>query len=166
MLLSRKKQVVFELEEVFRANSTVLIVHYHGLTVQKINALRQELKKTSSNFKVVKNTLASIAANNVGISDLSQMLKGPVGIAYSNDVISVTKILSNFAANNNNLKLIGGIVENSLVDSNYINEISKLPSMDELRAKIVMLLQAPCSKFVRVINEPLSQIVRLINNKK
>lgn len=162
MIRSEKVNAVAALEEVYRNNSAVIVAHYRGLTVSDMSRLRRSLGAEGAKFKVVKNTLARIAAKNVGIEDADALLKGPVAIAYSQDSVAASKAVAEFAKGSESFKIVGGILDNKVVDANLISQLSKLPSMNELRGKIVGILQAPASKIIGVTNAPAAQLARVI----
>ncbi|MCC8369682.1 MAG: 50S ribosomal protein L10 [Rickettsia endosymbiont of Oxypoda opaca] len=162
MLRSEKPIVVEELEKVYKESTSVIVAHYHGLTVSQISSLRESLKVKGAGFKVVKNTLAKIAANKAGLDGAVNLFAGPTAIAYSKDPVEVAKLVVDFAKSNDNLKIVGGIVNDQLLNEHSIRELSKLPSLNELRGKIIGLLQAPATKIVGVLQAPASSLVRVI----
>lgn len=162
MLRSEKPIVVEELEKVYKESTSVIVAHYHGLTVSQISSLRESLKVKGAGFKVVKNTLAKIAANKTGLDGAVNLFAGPTAIAYSKDPVEVAKLVVDFAKSNDNLKIVGGIVNDQLLNEHSIRELSKLPSLNELRGKIIGLLQAPATKIVGVLQAPASSLVRVI----
>lgn len=162
MLRIEKKEFVSNLEEVYKSSSSVIITHYHGLTVAQVTELRKALRSNGAAFKVVKNTLAKIAASKSGLSCDLEMFAGPTAIAYSADPIAAAKIVVAFAKANDNLKVIGGFVDNRILDKEGVEALAKMPSLDDLRGGIVGLLQAPATKIVRILNAPAVQIARVI----
>lgn len=162
MLRSEKIQCVSELEDVYKNSGSVIITHYHGLTVSQITVLRRALRSNGGSFKVVKNTLSKIAANKTGLEQSCNLLSGPTAIAYSVDPIIAAKTVVEFAKNNEKLKIIGGIVNNQLLSVDEVKYIAKLPSLDELRGKIVGVLQAPATKIAGVLQAPASAIARVL----
>lgn len=162
MLKSKKVEVISEIEDIYRNHSNIIITHYHGLTVSTISSLRANLRKNDAGFRVIKNTLAKLAADNVGFKGSNDLFKGPVAIAYSQDPVSVAKSIVEFTKTNSNLKIVGGILDKTVVDAKVIDQMSKLPSMIELRSKIVGLLQAPATKVAGVIGAPATKLARVI----
>jgi len=163
MLRSKKKDFVSEMENICTESSAVIFTHYHGLTVSEITNLRRKLRDNDANFKVVKNTLFKIAAKDAKIELDDSLNKGPIAIAYSKDPVSAAKGVVEFIKENDSLKLLGGIVDNTAIDVSAIRELSKLPSLDELRGKIIGLVQAPASKLASVAQAPASQLARVIS---
>ncbi|MFK7974131.1 MAG: 50S ribosomal protein L10 [Rickettsiaceae bacterium] len=162
MLKSKKQSFVTELEEVYKTSSSVIVTHYHGLTVSEISKLRRSLRDKGASFKVVKNTLSNIAASNVGVAYDASMYSGPTAIAYSQDPVAAAKGVAEFAKTNDNLKIIGGMVNNTVLDVSAVQQLAKLPSLDELRGKIVGLLQAPAANLARVVQAPAGSLARVV----
>ncbi|KJW03622.1 50S ribosomal protein L10 [Rickettsia endosymbiont of Ixodes pacificus] len=162
MLRSEKPVAVEDIVNIYKESPSVIITHYHGLTVSQVSSLRESLKSKEAGFKVVKNTLAKIAANQTGLDSIANLFAGPTAIVYSKEPVEMAKLVVNFAKANDNLKIIGGIVDNHVLDENSIKELSKLSSLNELRGKIVGLLQAPATKFVGVLQAPSSSMARVI----
>ncbi|CAK6512011.1 50S ribosomal protein L10 [Rickettsia helvetica] len=161
MLRSEKPVAVEDIINIYKESPSVIITHYHGLTVSQVSSLRESLKSKEAGFKVVKNTLAKIAANQAGLS-IANLFVGPTAIVYSKEPVEMAKLVVNFAKANDNLKIIGGIVDNHVLDEHAIKELSKLPSLNELRGKIVGLLQALATKVVGVLQAPSSSMARVI----
>jgi large subunit ribosomal protein L10 len=162
VLRSEKPVAVEDIVNIYKESPSVIITHYHGLTVSQVSSLRELLKSKEAGFKVVKNTLAKIAANQTGLDNIANLFAGPTAIAYSKEPVVMAKLVVNFAKANDNLKIIGGIVDNHVLDEHSIKELSKLPSLNELRGKIVGLLQAPATKVVGVLQAPSSSMARVI----
>jgi large subunit ribosomal protein L10 len=163
VLRSQKQEFVVELEGVCRSSESVVFTHYHGLTVAQITELRRSLRSQNAEFKVVKNTLFKIAANNAKVQLANDMAKGPIAIAYSADPVAAAKVIVEFAKTNDNLKVIGGIVSSQLLSTDEIVKLSKLPSLNELRGKIIGILQASAGKLVSVVQAPAAQLARVVN---
>jgi large subunit ribosomal protein L10 len=163
MLRAEKKDFVSELESVCRDSSSVIFTHYHGLTVAQVSELRRTLRANGAKFKIVKNTLFKIAADNAKLEYSNDMISGPIAIAYSSDPVGAAKGVVEFAKKNASLKLIGGIVDNAVLSIDEINTLSKLPSLDELRGKIIGILQAPATKIAAILQAPAGQLARVIN---
>ncbi len=162
MLRSEKKTFVSDLEEIYQTSNSVIITHYHGLTVSEITTLRRSLRENGASFKIVKNTLSKIAASNVKVEHDPEMFSGPTAIAYSEDPVAAAKGVVEFAKANDNLKIVGGIVNDKILDVSSIQQLAKLPSLDQLRGKIVGILQAPASNLARVTQAPAGALARVI----
>lgn len=161
MLRSEKKEFVAGLESVYQESNSVILTHYHGLTVSQITGLRRSLRKYGASFKVVKNTLSQIAAKSAGLKITEDMFSGPTAIAYSKDPIAAAKGVVEFAKTNDNLKIICGVVDNSFIDAAGVKQIASLPPLDSLRATILGLLMAPATKVAGVLQAPASGLARL-----
>lgn len=162
MLRSEKPVAVEDIVNIYKESPSIIITHYHGLTVSQVSSLRELLKSKEAGFKVVKNTLAKIAANQTGLNSIVNLFAGPTAIVYSKEPVEMAKLVVNFAKANDNLKIIGGIVDNHVLAEHSIKELSKLPTLNELRGKIVGLLQAPATKVVGVLQAPSSSMARVI----
>ncbi len=163
MLRSQKKEFVEELEGVYRSSGAVVLTHYHGLTVAQLTALRKNLRARGAKFKIVKNTLAVIASKNIELGCDEKLFTGPTALAYSEDSIAAIKGVVEFAKSEDKLKIIGGVVNNNFVDRISLEAIAKLPPIEELRAKIIGLLQAPATKIAGVVQAPATKLVRVLN---
>ncbi|AFB25802.1 MULTISPECIES: 50S ribosomal protein L10 [spotted fever group] len=162
MLRSEKPVAVEDIVNIYKESPSIIITHYHGLTVSQVSALRESLKSKEAGFKVVKNTLAKIAANQTGLNSIANLFAGPTAIVYSKEPVEMAKLVVNFAKANDNLKIIGGIVDNHVLDEHSIKELSKLLTLNELRGKIIGLLQAPATQVVGVLQAPSSSMARVI----
>lgn len=163
MLRSEKQEFVAALEGVYKESKSVIVTHYHGLTVSQITSLRTALREKGAKFKVVKNTLSSIAARNSGLATSVNMFSGPTAVAYSTDAVAAAKVVVDFAKTNKNLKIICGVIDNQLIDAASVEQVAKLPSLDELRAKIIGILQAPATKIAGVLQAPAAGLARLLS---
>jgi large subunit ribosomal protein L10 len=161
VLRSEKKDFVAKLEDLYNSSSAIIVTHYHGLTVSQITALRRTLRSNGAGFMVVKNTLADIAARNVSLGCDESAFVGPTAIAYSSDPVAVAKGVCEFAKAHGKLKVICGVIDRNVIDAASVEKLAKTPPLNELRGKIVGLLQAPASKIVGVLQAPASQLVRL-----
>jgi len=152
MLRSEKQEFVASLEEIYRNSSSVIVTHYHGLTVSQMTKLRKTLKEDNAGFKVVKNTLSKIAGQKANL-DLGVLntLSGPTAIIYSNDPIITAKKVVEFAKTNDKLKIIGGIVDNEQLDLDAIQKLAKLPSLNEARSNFLGVLQASAAQFHQLL---------------
>ncbi|MCH9754033.1 MAG: 50S ribosomal protein L10 [Alphaproteobacteria bacterium] len=163
MLRERKIEVVKELTQDFTDFNSLIITHYHGLTVKQVTELRTKLFEVGVKFIVVKNRLVKLALKDSNFVALESNFSGPTAIALSNDPVAVAKILIDFSKENEELKLIKGFVEGSELDLEGIKTLSKMPSLDELRAKIISLLQTPASSVASVLTAPSSSVVRVVS---
>ena len=161
MLRSKKEEFVVGLEGLYKQSSSVIVTRYRGLTVSEVTLLRKNLRKDGAGFKVVKNTLSKIAANNADVAPIAKLLSGPTAIAYSKDPVAAAKNIVEFAKTNQKLKIIGGIVNNQILNKDEIEYLAALPSLDELRAKVIGIIQAPATKIACVLQAPAAQLARV-----
>lgn len=162
MLRSEKQQSVADLEKIYHESSSVIVTHYHGLTVSQLTSLRKNLRNNGAGFKVIKNTLSKIAVDNAGLGSVSTLFSGPTGIAYSSDPVSAAKVVVEFAKLNESLKIVGGVVDGRLLSTEVVHDLAKLPSLNELRSKLIAVLQAPATKVACVLQAPASGVVRVL----
>ena len=159
---SKKEALVAELHQDFEENKLVVITHQSGLTVGEVSQLRKQMREAGCKFKVTKNRLAKIALKETKFEALEESFKGPTAIAVSKDPVSAAKIAVEFANENEKLTIIGGALEADLLDVDGVKLLAKLPSLDELRGKIVGLLQAPATKVAGVLQAPAGQLARVL----
>jgi len=160
---SRKEELVAELHRTFEAINLVVITQQSGLTVEEVTSLRGKLRGEGASFHVTKNRLAKIALKGTKFEPLEGSFTGPTAIAVSEDPVAAAKVAVEFANNNDKLTIIGGALGEKVLDVAEIKALAKLPSLDELRGKIVGLLQAPASKIVGVLNAPAGQLARVFS---
>lgn len=141
----------------------LLIAHYKGLTVAEMTELRGNIRKAGAKFKVSKNLLAKRAAAGTNYEKISHLFKGPTAMAYANDPVSAAKALSEFAKKNEKLVLVGGAFGETILDKAAIQQLATMPSLDELRAKIIAMLQTPATRIAGVLQAPAGQLARVFN---
>jgi large subunit ribosomal protein L10 len=157
-----KQELVTELNGVFKATNTVVVAHYAGLTVAQMQTLRRQAKQAGTTVKVAKNRLAKIALEGTDVASIGPLLKGPTVIAYSDDPVGASKVAVDFAKVHEKFVILGGAMGKTALDPNGVKALASLPSLDELRAKIVGLIQAPATKIAQVINAPAAKVARVI----
>ena len=162
---TQKKNYVTEMKEFFNSNDSVLITHYQGLTVNQLDELRSEMRKNGIMFKITKNRITKLALADTKCKDLSKLFTGPTAVAFSKDAISSAKILTKFSKNNQNLKILGGIMGNEVLKLEDVLKIATLPTLNEARAKIASILQSPAQKLVSILLAPGSKIAILALEK-
>lgn len=145
-----KKQLLSDLNELFNASELVVVSHYKGLTVAEVSELRDNIRKAGAGFRVTKNRIAKLALKGTKFEGLTELFNGPTAIAFANDPISACKACVEFAKNNEKLVVIGGAMGTGVLTVDEINRLASIPSMDELRAKLIGLLQAPAAQLARV----------------
>ena len=161
----KKKNYIADMKNFFNKTSSVLVTHYQGLTVKQIDELRAEMRKHGILFKITKNRITKLALEGTKFKKLENLFSGPTAIAFSEDAISSAKILTKFAKNNSNLKIIGGIMEDEPLSVADVEKIATLPTLDEARAKIVGILAAPAQKIMSILLAPGSKIAILAHAK-
>ena len=165
MQKAEKQEFVKNFNETLKEKEFLLVAHYKGLTVSEISSLRQKIKSANSIFKVAKNTLAKRALKNTDFEVLDKFFVGPTSIAYSDDPVSTSKVMVDFAKENENLKILGGAMSGKELNIDEIKNLASLPSMDALRAKIVGLLLASQRSLVSIFQANQSNLIRLVTNK-
>lgn len=166
MLRKEKEAFVSHIrEELVNSSIVVALNRNPGITVEEITKLRKDMHKAESNLKILKNTLARIAIKGSNIDPIGMYLRGSTGLAYSNNPVGMAKAISEFAKSNEKLTILGGVMDGKAITPDVIKELASLPSMDELRAKIIGLLTAAASKIVRTVKEPSARVARVIAAK-
>jgi large subunit ribosomal protein L10 len=160
---SDKKDFVQKLKEEIDNSSSVIVTHYSGLTVDESEQLRSEMRNNGAKFKVTKNRLTKLALEQTQFKNIADLFSGPTAIAYSDDPVAPAKVAVNFEKKLEKFKIIGGGYDGEKIDLEKINFLATLPSVDELRGKIVGLISAPAQKIASIMNQPAGQIARLIN---
>jgi large subunit ribosomal protein L10 len=161
MLRSQKSQSIETLSGVFAGAGAVVVTHYLGLSVRDTEDLRGRLRKEGAAFKVVKNRLAQKALGEAREA-AHALFKGPVAIAYGPDPVSAAKAATAFAKDNDKLIIVGALMGEEVLDATRVQALSRLPSLDELRGKIIGLVQAPATKIAGVIQAPAGQLARVV----
>jgi large subunit ribosomal protein L10 len=157
-----KKEAVTALNGVFKATSVVVVAHYAGLTVADMQKLRMQMKQVGAQVKVAKNRLAKIALDGTDVAVIGPLLKGPTVIAYSGDPVAAPKVATDFAKANEKFVILGGAMGKTALNPDGIRALAALPSLDELRAKLIGLIQAPATKIAQVINAPAAKLARVV----
>ncbi len=138
-----KADLVSTLNGVFTTNAVVVVAHYKGLTVADMQKLRSQMKQAGATVKVAKNRLASIALDGTDVASIKPLLKGPTLLAYSSDPVAAAKVAVDFAKTNDKLVILGGAMGTTALNPDGVKALATLPSLDELRAKLVGLIQLP-----------------------
>ena len=159
---TQKAEVVEDLNGVFANAGSVVVAHYTGLTVAELSDLRSRMRAAGASFRVAKNRLAVRALKGTPIEGIADLFKGPTGIAVSSDPVAASKVAAAYAKDNEKLVILGGTVGTTKLDANGVKALATLPSLDELRGKIVGLLVAPATKIAGVVQAPAGQLARVI----
>lgn len=162
---AQKAEKVDDLHKTFSSSDTegVVIALNGGLTAVQTEALRVKMRQEGVTYKVSKNRLVLRALKGTRFEGIGPMLKGPVGIATSKDPVAAAKVTALFAKDNEKLIIVGGALGDKVLDKSAVEALSKLPSLDELRAKLVGLLQAPAQRIATLAQAPASQVARVIS---
>lgn len=160
---NQKAEVVSTLNATFAEIGVVVVTRNLGMTVAQSTVLRQKMREAGASYKVTKNRLAKIALNGTQYEQLGTMLTGPVALATSADPVAAAKVAIDFAKTNDKLEIVGGAMGEVLLDAEGIKALASMPSLDELRAKIVGLLVAPATKLATVTQAPAAQLARVFN---
>ncbi|MDA9678050.1 50S ribosomal protein L10 [Candidatus Pelagibacter sp.] len=146
-----KKTYISDMTSQFENSKAVMVTHYQGLTMPQLDELRSKMRDHGIVFKITKNRITKLALEKTKCKDLSNLFTGPTAVAFSEDAIMAARILSKFAKENENLKLIGGIMDNEVLDQSGVQNVANLPTLDEARANIVGILNASASKIVSIL---------------
>tara|TARA_B100000674_G_scaffold154585_1_gene123259 strand:- start:862 stop:1368 length:507 start_codon:yes stop_codon:yes gene_type:complete len=161
----QKKNYISEMSSQFEKSDAVIVAHYQGLTVNQLDELRAKMREHGIVFKITKNRITKLALEKTRCKDLSNLFTGPTAVAMSQDAISSAKILTNFSKDNKNLKILGGIMGNDILDVAGVKNVAALPTLDEARAKIVGILRSPAQKIASILLAPASKIAILALEK-
>jgi large subunit ribosomal protein L10 len=158
---AEKKEFVSTLNDVFKSTSVVVVAHYSGLTVAQMQALRKRMREAGAKVQVAKNRLAKIALEGTDVASISDLMKGPTLIAYSDDPAAAPKVAVAFAKDNEKLVILGGAMGQTALNVDAVRALATLPSLDELRAKLVGLIQAPATKLAQLTTAPAAKLARV-----
>jgi large subunit ribosomal protein L10 len=158
---TEKKEAVAALKEVFSSTSVVVVAHYSGLTVAQMQSLRRQMRQAGASVQVAKNRLARIALEGTDVASIGSLLKGPTLIAYSNDPVAAPKVAVAFAKDNDKLVILGGAMGTTALNTEGVKSLATMPSLDELRAKLVGLIQAPATKLAQLTTAPAAKLARV-----
>ena len=161
----QKKNYITEMTANFENSEAVLVTHYQGLTVKQLDELRKRMREQGIQFKITKNRITKLALEKTKCKDLANLFTGPTAVALSKDAISTAKILTKFSKENNNLKILGGIMGKEILDVAAVTNVATLPTLDEARAKIIGILRSPAQKIVSILLAPASKIAILTLKK-
>lgn len=160
---AQKEAQIASLHRTFDDAAMVVVTHYIGLTVTEMGDLRTQMREAGASFKVTKNRLTRLALEGTKFAGLNDLFVGPTAIAYSDDPVAAAKVAVNFAKTNSKLVVLGGGFGEDVLDADGVKALATLPSLDELRGKLVGLLQAPATKVAGVLQAPAGQVARVIS---
>ena len=159
---NEKAELIETLQSTLSEAAAVVVTHQAGLTVAESSDLRGRMREAGAGFKVTKNRLTKIALQGTKYEDISDLFTGPTAMGTSADPVAAAKVLVNFAKENDKLTVIGGSLDGKVLDKAGVEALAKLPSLDELRAKLVGLLNAPATQVARVTQAPAAKLARVI----
>ena len=165
MSKEKKQSYISEMTTQLDNSEAVIVAHYQGLTVKQLDELRFKMREHGIIFKITKNRITKLALEKTRCKDLSNLFTGPTAVALSKDAITSAKILTNFSKENKNLKILGGIMGNDILDIAGVQNVATLPTLDEARAKIAGILRSPAQKIASILLAPGSKIAILALEK-
>ena len=160
-----KRELIDQLHTVFKDTGVVVVAHNNGLVAAQSADFRRKVKDSGGSVKVAKNKLTQLALKNTDAEKLSDLLKGPTILAFSKDPIAAAKAAVTYAKTNEKLVILGGAMGKTFLDANGVKALAELPSLDELRAKLIGLLNAPATKIARTVKEPGAKLARVVQAK-
>ena len=158
---AEKQELIGVLQEVFRTSGVIVVAHYSGLTVAQMQDLRKQMKQAGATVKVTKNRLAKIALDGTDVATIASLLQGPTILAYSQDPVAAPKVAVDFARGHEKFVILGGAMGKTSLNTDGVKALATLPSLDELRARLVGLIQAPATKVAQVVNAPAAKLARV-----
>jgi len=158
---AQKKELVASLKDVFSSTSVVVVAHYKGLNVAEISDLRARMREAGASFKVTKNRLTRLALDGTQCEGIADLLTGPTAIGFSDDPVAAPKVLVKFAKENEKLAILGGTMGENVLDVDGVKALAELPSLDELRAKLVGMINTPATRIAGVTQAPAGQLARV-----
>lgn len=162
MQRAQKEQLVTDLHRTIADATMMVVTHYAGLTVAESTDLRRRMRQAGAGYKVTKNRLAKRAVAGTRFEPLASLFVGPTAIAFSKDPVAAAKVAVQFAKENEKLTIVGGAFGDQVLDADAVKMLASLPSLDELRAKLLGLLQAPATRVATVLQAPASQLARVM----
>ena len=159
---AEKKAFVATLHGVLQQTSVVVVAHYSGLTVAQMQVLRKQMRAAGATVEVTKNRLTKIALDGTELASIGSLLKGPTLLAYSADPVAAPKAAVAFAKDHDKLVILGGAMGKTVLDPEAVKSLATLPSLDELRAKLIGLIQAPATKLAQLTTAPATKLARVV----
>lgn len=160
---SEKEQLVSSLRQDLEESSLVIVAQQTGLTVAQVSDLRRQMREAGAHYKVAKNTLARLAVAGTENEPMTSFLSGPTALAYSKDPVAAAKVTIQFANTNDKFKVVGGLLDGRVLNAKDVETLSKLPSLDQLRAKIIGILSTPATRVAGVLQAPAGQLARVFS---
>ena len=163
---TEKAELIETLQSTLNASTTVVVAQQVGMTVAESGDLRQQMRGAGAGLKVAKNRIAKLALKGTRYEDLDGIFTGPTVVGTSKDPVAAAKILVDYAKGNSKITIIGGSMDGKTLDKSGVEALAKMPSLVELRGKLVGLIQAPAAKIARVVQAPAGKMARLIKARE
>lgn len=161
---AEKRELVSSLHQIFSEDANLVVVtRNHGLRVHEVNALRGRMRENGAQYKVAKNRLARLALEGTAFEGIKPLFAGPTAMSWSNDPVAAARVIAEFANKNNRLEIVGGALGSKELDAEGVDQLAKMPSLDEARAQVVGTIQAPAQRLVTLFQEPGSRLARVLN---
>ena len=158
---NQKAELVTSLNDVFSGAGVVVVAHYSGLNVAEMTDLRKKMTEAGASFKVTKNRMAKLALEDTSAAPIAELFSGPTAIAWSDDPVTAPKIVADFAKENDKLVILGGAMGDTVLDVDGVKTLAALPSLDELRGKLVGMISTPATRIAAVVAAPAGQLARV-----
>jgi large subunit ribosomal protein L10 len=158
---TEKREFVAELNQALSGTSMIVVTRNAGLTVAEATNLRRKMRDSGATFKIAKNRLANLALEGTPFDGIRPLLKGPTALAWSKDPVAVAKAAVEFAKTNEKFVLVGGALGTQTLDADGIKALAELPSLDELRARLVGMISTPATRIAGVLQAPAGQLARV-----
>jgi len=162
VLRAEKTDVVASLRDTFEVSGVVVVTHYQGLNVAEVTGLRRQMREAGAGFRVAKNRLVRLAIDGTDFEPAADLFTGPTAIGYSADPTVAPKVLTEFAKKNSKLKIVGAGLGGTLLDAEAVRALAEMPSLDELRSRLIGVLNAPAAKLVGLLEAPSTKLVRVL----
>lgn len=160
---SQKEELVASLHQTFAETNLIIVTQQSGMTVAEVSDLRRKMRDAGASYKVTKNRLTRLALEGTKYEALKELFTGPTAVAVSVDPVAAAKVCVSFAKANEKLIIVGGAMGETQLDANAIQALATLPSLDQLRGKLIGLLQAPATKVAGVVQAPAAQLARVLS---
>ena len=160
---AEKKELVATLNTVFKSTGVIVVAHNKGLTVNQVNDLRNRMAKAGATIKVAKNRLAMLALAGTDAEGIKGLFTGPTMIAYAKDPVAAPKVANEFAKGNDKFVVLGGALGKSVLNAAAVKTLAELPSLDQLRGRLIGMIQTPGTRIAGILAAPGGQIARVIN---
>jgi len=160
---AEKKELVTTLHQVFSTTAVIVVAHNKGLTVNQVNDLRGRMLQAGASVKVAKNRLAKLALDGTDAAGIKDLFAGPTMVAFAADPVSAPKIAAEFAKGNDKFVILGGALGKTIMDAAAVKALAELPSLDQLRARLIGMIQTPATRIASVLKAPAGQLARVLN---